>query len=70
MKIAGSGSRSISQRHGSPDPDRYQNVKDPQHCFLYCFDFNGWFYLCAFQVGDPDENIFIVQTGQLNVLVR
>ncbi len=36
MKIAGSGSEfgsvSISQRHGSPDPDPYQNVMDPQHC--------------------------------------
>jgi hypothetical protein len=30
-KIAGSGS--ISQRHGSADPDPYQNVMDPQHCF-------------------------------------
>jgi hypothetical protein len=32
MKIEGSGS--ISQRHGSadPDPDPYQNVMDPQHC--------------------------------------
>jgi hypothetical protein len=30
MKIAGSGS--ISQRHGSADPDPYQNVMDPQHC--------------------------------------
>jgi hypothetical protein len=29
-KIAGSGS--ISQRHGSADPDPYQNVMDPQHC--------------------------------------
>ena len=31
MKIAGSGS--ISQRHGSadPDPDPPQNVMDPQH---------------------------------------
>ncbi len=31
-KIAGSGS--ISQRHGSedPDPDPLQNVMDPQHC--------------------------------------
>ncbi len=31
-KIAGSGS--ISQRHGSadPDPDPPQNVMDPQHC--------------------------------------
>jgi hypothetical protein len=37
-KIAGSrsesGSRSISQRHGSadPDPDPHQNVMDPEHC--------------------------------------
>ncbi len=30
-KIAGSGS--ISQRHGSADPDPPQNVMDPQHCF-------------------------------------
>jgi hypothetical protein len=31
MKIAGSGS--ISQRHGSvdPDPDPHQNVIDPEH---------------------------------------
>jgi hypothetical protein len=29
-KIAGSGS--ISQRHGSADPDPPQNVMDPQHC--------------------------------------
>jgi hypothetical protein len=28
-KIAGSGS--ISQRHGSADPDPHQNVMDPQH---------------------------------------
>jgi hypothetical protein len=36
MKIEGSGSRSISQRHGSadphPNPDPHQNVMDPQHC--------------------------------------
>jgi hypothetical protein len=32
-KIAGSRSRSISQRHGPSDPDpyQYQNVIDPQH---------------------------------------
>jgi hypothetical protein len=32
-KIAGTGSGSISQRHGSadPDPDPPQNVMDPQH---------------------------------------
>jgi hypothetical protein len=29
MKIAGSGS--ISQRHGSADPDPHQNVMDPEH---------------------------------------
>jgi hypothetical protein len=32
MKIAGSGS--ISQKHGSADPDPDQNVTDPQHCFF------------------------------------
>ncbi len=36
MKIEGSGtasgSGSISQRHGSADPDPHQNVIDPQHC--------------------------------------
>ncbi len=26
--------RSISQRHGSADPDPYQNVMDPQHCLF------------------------------------
>ncbi len=35
MKIEGSASRSISQRHGSadphPDPDPHQIVMDPQH---------------------------------------
>ncbi len=33
MKIERSGSGSISQRHGSadPDPDPHQNVMDPQH---------------------------------------
>ncbi len=31
-KIEGSGS--ISQRHGSADPDPHQNVMDPQDCFL------------------------------------
>jgi hypothetical protein len=34
VKIEGSASGSISQRHGSadPDPDPHQNVMDPQHC--------------------------------------
>jgi hypothetical protein len=36
MKIEGSGSASgsgsISQRHGSADPDPHQIVMDPQHC--------------------------------------
>ncbi len=35
-KVAGSGSASgsgsISQRHGSADPDPHQNVMDPEHC--------------------------------------
>ncbi len=35
MKIEGSGSASgsISQMHGSADPDPHQNVMDPQHCW-------------------------------------
>jgi hypothetical protein len=35
MKIAESESESgsISKRHGSADPDRHQNVMDPEHCF-------------------------------------
>jgi hypothetical protein len=32
MKIE--GSVSISQRHGSADPDLHQNVMDPEHCSL------------------------------------
>ena len=34
-KIAGFGC--ISQRHGSVDPDPYQNVMDPQHCGFAVF---------------------------------
>jgi hypothetical protein len=30
-KTAAAGSESISQRHGSSDPDPYQNVTDPEH---------------------------------------
>jgi hypothetical protein len=40
MKIEGSGS--ISQRHGSADPDPHQNVMDPQHCLKavqFVFDY-------------------------------
>jgi hypothetical protein len=33
MQIAGSGS--ITQRHGSADPDPHQNVMDPQQCPQY-----------------------------------
>jgi hypothetical protein len=32
-KIAGSGS--ISQRHGSADPDPHQNVMDLEHCITH-----------------------------------
>jgi hypothetical protein len=28
----GSGSRAMSQRYGSADPDPHQNVTDPQRC--------------------------------------
>jgi hypothetical protein len=35
MKIAGSGSGSISQRYGSADP--HQNVMEPEHCYQLYF---------------------------------
>jgi hypothetical protein len=37
MKIEGSGS--ISQKHGSADPDPHQNVMDPQHCTAEIFEY-------------------------------
>jgi hypothetical protein len=44
MKIEGSasesGSGSISQRHGSADPDPHQNFMDPQHWFAHLVVFN------------------------------
>ncbi len=42
-KIAGSGS--ISHRHGSGDPDPYQNVTDPQH----------WVHVCSEEVLDDAD---------------
>jgi hypothetical protein len=36
IKIEGSASGSISQRHGSSDPDPNQNVMDPQRCYQGC----------------------------------
>jgi hypothetical protein len=42
-KIAGSGSGSISQRHGSADPDPHKNVIYPQHwvLLLYIVEMNA-----------------------------
>jgi hypothetical protein len=57
MKIAGSGSESasgsgsISQRHGSADPDPPQNVMDPQHCGI------GFF-----RISDPGSQIHIFES--------
>ncbi len=58
-KIAGSGS--ISQRHGSADPDPHQNVMDPEHCRqqLLLFWKSGFFVTklvvpCAGSVGRKD----------------
>jgi len=31
VKRAGTGS--VGQKYGSEDPDPYQNVTDPEHCF-------------------------------------
>jgi hypothetical protein len=52
MKIAESRSGSVSQRHGSadPDPDPPQNVMDPQHWLksLKCFISNPFFPISGF----------------------
>jgi hypothetical protein len=55
-KITGSGSGSISQRHGSADldPDPHQNVMDPQHCFL------AW--------SDPDSGFINSDSGSMDLL--
>ncbi len=41
------GSESISQRHGSADPDPHQNVVDPEHCS----QFNILFWIQGDQAG-------------------
>ncbi len=38
------GSGSISQRHGSADPDPLQNVMDPQH-WLYVLEYAIFIYI-------------------------
>ncbi len=35
-----SGAGSVSRRYGSKDPDHYQNVTDPEHCFAVSRTFN------------------------------
>jgi len=47
-KKAGSGAGSVSQRHGSADPDPYENVTDPnnQQWFNLMFN-NGACYRCT-----------------------
>jgi hypothetical protein len=74
MKIAGSGSASgsISQKHGSADPDPHQNVMDPEHCFR-CFkalikasllsscliEFGSWFHGSTTLTLCPSEHMFL-----------
>jgi hypothetical protein len=48
-KMAGSGSGSIRQRHGSADPDPPQNVMDPQHCMKDCSGLDDASLLCLAQ---------------------
>jgi hypothetical protein len=35
------GSKSVSQRYGSSDPDQYQNVTDPEHGIIGFFFFSA-----------------------------
>jgi hypothetical protein len=71
LKSMKKGDRSISQRYGSgvpdPDPDRLQNVTDPQHCFLHlslslCF-------LLALPCDEPHVKHFLrITFGELSGL--
>jgi hypothetical protein len=58
-KIAGSGSESgsISQKHGSADPDLDppQNVMDPVHCQQTQF-INNTPCICTLQAMDPERS--------------
>jgi hypothetical protein len=54
MKIAGSGSGSISQRLGSKDPDPYINVMDPQHCV----NIHGFLFVTVSLRGESFTKIF------------
>jgi hypothetical protein len=57
-KIAGSGS--ISQRHGSADPDLdpHQNVMDPQHCYIIYNNLEIWDHLVdMLEYDGPDAGL-------------
>jgi hypothetical protein len=55
-KIAGSGS--ISQRHGSEDPDPHQNVMDPQHCYILYNNLEVWDHLVdVLEYDGPDAGL-------------
>ncbi len=73
-KIAGSGSGSISQRHGSADPDPHppQNIMDPQHCFYSFYSLQCQLRLlhlsCPRVIGDKIFNI-LDSTGTVPYMI-
>ncbi len=60
-KIAGYGS--ISQSHGStdPDPDPHQNVMDPQHCCIVTVR-------CTLQGNTTQENALLRSEGEIQAM--
>ncbi len=60
MKIEGSGS--ISQRHGSADPDPHQNVMDPQHWLL---QFVILLLLFSSSTSNPPPRPFIISESTM-----
>ncbi len=52
-KGVGSGSRSVSQRYGSAEPDPHQNVVDPQH---YYKGQKTWKKICYLRTGNTRED--------------
>ncbi len=63
-KIAGSGSESgsISQKHGSEDPDPLQNVMDPEHWYTCTAKF------IRFSQGCGSRSTFSLEAGSGSAL--
>jgi hypothetical protein len=63
MKKAGSGTGSVNQVRDSkdPDPDPYQNVTDPEHCYPYAYYYAT--RLLKHEIKKPLKQLFCLSTN-------